>query len=84
MKFPYYLVQLNSRKLDNDKFKAGCSVSEHFSDRVHEILPRWELERKTFENIDAANKAMQFNALQYLKREYGADAIERVKIIIGR
>ncbi len=72
MGFPYFEIQLNSRRLKNGEYKAGCSISEHTGDGVHVILPRWELKNRNYKDEEEANRTMIFNAKQYLSREYGA------------
>lgn len=80
MDFPYYEIQLKPRKLGNGKFKARCGIKEHTGDKVRDILASWELEQEGFDTEGAANRVMKFNAVRYLKREYGLTDLDRVKI----
>lgn len=81
MDFPYYEIRLEPKRLSTGKYKAVCSLSEYTGDKVHVILPKWELER-VFDSKDAANRIMRLNAVQYLKREYSLNEedLKRVKI----
>lgn len=80
MNFPFYEIQLQPRKLENGKYKAGASVNEHTGDGVKVILPRWELKDKEFDSEEAANRIMSFNATRYLKEKHGLEDLTQVKI----
>lgn len=79
MNFPYYEIRLKPGRLENGKYKARCSIREHMGDSIIDIQSRWELSSE-FDTKEAANITMQLNAKQFLRREYGAEALGRVKI----
>lgn len=80
MDFPYFEIELKPRLLENGKYKAGCSISEHTGDMVNVILSRWEL-KDDYVSQEAANKIMRLNALQYLKRENANIDMSKIRII---
>ncbi|MFS8159414.1 MAG: hypothetical protein ACMG6E_04215 [Candidatus Roizmanbacteria bacterium] len=83
MNFPYYEIQLSPRKLKSGKYKATCNIFEQTGDGVKTIQTRWKI-NGTFETKDAANTIMRFQAIHFLKREYGLDDndVESGKVMV--
>jgi len=81
MGFPYFEINFKTRKLENDKYKARCGISEHTGYSVNDFLSRWELSRE-YDSEDAANFAMRINATHYLKREIGPEVVDKIKLTV--